>query len=414
MKVSIVMGRGIEGCGVTKFTLEQAQWCKNNGIDYTIYSAKDKSWTRKNAHDTMNIVQLKLAKPAETDILIKGCNDSDFVIINSLPSIGHPEECIKQFKRALEEIKKPIVLIQHDHNSLSIKRNAAINEAIENSNVLFSHSKTNDFANHCDSIIGPTVHKHIFGFQPGLNFDAIRNLYWKSIEDQDPLHNKWIGRSASWKGAEQMFKFHNEYLRRGGYITTLEGIDRGPGFPEFIKISEMDVLLDKDAGSYPLETDHPSYVFGHFVNTEMLERLSKVGFGYQLSILADRFIDRSIEYTHCEVVCTGTVPVFRKSYGERCTHRHYEKKLIDCKNSGTIWLDDNDMKPAFTLLDKLAKDNVMRDEYREMAYEFYKLHQDSSYTFKEIFNTIEKEVLNNKETKKMKNCKAQLSIDDLF
>lgn len=413
MKVAIIMGRGIEGCGVTKFTLEQAQWLENNKVDYTIYSAKDKSWTRKNAHDTMNIVQLKFAKPNEMDVLIKGCNESDIVIVNSLPSINHPEECIKQYKRALEEIAKPIVLIQHDHNSLSIKRNAAIAESIENAVLLFSHSKTNDFAKFADTVIGPTVNKFIYGFQPGMNFDEVRKKYWKDIKEQDARHNKWIGRSASWKGAEQMFKFHNDFLRGNGYITSLEGIDRGPGFPEFVKISEMNVLLDKDPETYPLEVNQPSNVFGHFVNTEMLERLSKCGFGYQLSILADRFIERSIEYTHCEVVCCGVIPVFRKSYGERCTHRSLGKKLIDCKNSGTIWLDDDNMKPAFELLDKLAKDDVMRDEYREMAYEFYKLHQDATYTFKEMFSTIKQEVLK-KDAKKMKFQKAQLSLDELF
>ena len=34
MKVAIIMGRGIEGCGVTKFTVEQTKWLKKNGYDY--------------------------------------------------------------------------------------------------------------------------------------------------------------------------------------------------------------------------------------------------------------------------------------------------------------------------------------------------------------------------------------------
>jgi hypothetical protein len=117
--------------------------------------------------------------------------------------------------------------------------------------------------------------------------------------------------------------------------------------------------------------------------------MSRVGFGYQLSILDERFIERSIEYTHCEVACTGVVPVFRKSYGERCTHRKFGDKLIDCKDTGTIWLDDNNMQPAYDLLYKLSRDSVMRDEYRNMAFEFYKSHQDSEYTFAEMMKQIE-------------------------
>jgi hypothetical protein len=46
------------------------------------------------------------------------------------------------------------------------------------------------------------------------------------------------------------------------------------------------------------------------------------------------------------------------------------------------------MKPAFDVLDKLSKDKGMRNEWREMAYEFYKSHQDSQYTFAEMMDKI--------------------------
>jgi len=46
------------------------------------------------------------------------------------------------------------------------------------------------------------------------------------------------------------------------------------------------------------------------------------------------------------------------------------------------------MKPAFDVLDKLSKDNGMRNEYREMAFEFYKSHQDAQPTFEEMMKQI--------------------------
>ena len=398
MKIAIIMGRGIEGCGVTKFTVEQTKWLAKNGYDFTVYSSKDKSWTRKNAHDVSNVVQLKLAKPEETQRMIDGCNEADVVIINSLPSIGHPEQCIAQFKRFLDEVNKPIVLVQHDHSSLSIKRNACINESIAKARVLFGHSSRNDFSRLVESSTGgggladffsdDSEPKKILNFQPGLDFDSIRAKYWKPIEQTHSDMNKWIGRTTSWKGYVQMFKFHNEFLRPNNYITTFEGIEKSPAYLAFRELSEFHGHIADDINKIPLAYDQPAYVFGPFINHEMLERMSTCGFGYQLSVLDERFIERSIEYTHCEVVCTGVVPVFRKSYGERCTHRKFGDKLIDCKDNGTIWLDDNNMQPAFELLNKLAKDPVMRNEYREQAFEFYKLHQDSQYTFDEMMNTI--------------------------
>lgn len=398
MKYALIMGRSIDGCGVTKAVLEQHEWLKRNDHESTIYTSSDKSWTRKKSHDISEIIQLKLAKPEQTDQMIAGCNSVDVVIINSLPSVGHPEKCIEQFKRFLNEVTKPIVLIQHDHSSMSIRRNAAIDESIAKASILFGHSSRNDFARLVESSTGgggltdffstENTSKKILNFQPGMDFDSVRAKYWKPIEETNPIMNKWIGRTTSWKGYVQMFKFHNEFLRPNGYITTFEGIEKSPAYLGFRELSEFNALIDKDINTSMLEVNQPAYVFGPYVNVDMLERMSRCGFGYQLSLLDERFIERSIEYTHCEVACTGVVPVFRKSYGERCTHRKYGDKLINCKNTGTIWLDDNNMQPAFELLQKLSKDPVMRDDYREQAFEFYKEHQDSRYTYKEMFNLI--------------------------
>jgi len=397
MKVAIIMGRGIEGCGVTKFTVEQTKYLAKNGYDFTVYSSKDKTWTRKNAHDVSNVIQLKFAVPSETQVMIDGCNQSDVVIINSLPSIGHSDECINEFKRFLNEVKKPIVLVQHDHSSLSIKRNAAIDESIRKASVLFGHSSNNDFARHVNSVtdggaladfFSDNESKTILNFQPGMDFDSVRAKYWLDIDQTKPNEHKWIGRTTSWKGYVQMFKFHNEYLRPNGYITTFEGIEKSPAYMDFKKLSEFHPMISQNINTVTLEKDQPAYVFGPYVNEQMLYRMAATGFGYQLSLLDERFIERSIEYTHCELAAVGVVPVFRKAYGERCTHRKFGDKLINCKDTGTIWLDDNDMQPALDLVNKLAKDNVMRNEYREMAFEFYKQHQDSQHTFEEMMNKI--------------------------
>jgi hypothetical protein len=394
------MGRGIEGCGVTKFTVEQTKWLKKNNYEFVVYSSKDKSWTRKNAHDVSNVVQLKFAKPEETQKMIDGCNEAEVVIINSLPSIGHSDECIAQFKRAINEIKRPIVLIQHDHSSLSIKRNAALDDAINRADVIFAHSRSNDFSRYVQQLKGGAGldafmggnSTEILNFQPGIDFEDIRAKYWKPINEQDNQHNKWIGRTTSWKGYKEMFKFHNQYLRPNNYITTFEGIEKSPAYLAFRELSEFNGHIADNIENIPLAYDQPAYVFGPYVNDQMLERMSKVAFGYQLSILDERFIERSIEYTHCELACVGVIPVFRKSYGARCTHRVQGEKLIHCKDTGTIWLDDDDMRPAFETLDKLSKDNGMRNEWREMAFEFYKSHQDSQPVFDEMMNHIKEKV----------------------
>lgn len=396
----MIMGRGIEGCGVTKFTLELHNWLNaGTGFSSTIFASADKSWTRKKSHSTDDIKLLKFKKDIEVDNLIKEVNAFDYVILNSLPPISMEEKVIQNFNRFLNNITPRVILIQHDHSSLSIKRNACISESIKRADKIFVHSTTNDFVDtinevtgnsSLDAFFGDNDIKEVIGFQPGMSFQPIRNKYWKDLSAQDSNHHKWVGRTTSWKGYQEMFRFHNGYLKPNNYLTTFEGIEKSPAYLAFRELSEFHGMIDRDISQQDLSKgygDH-AYVFGPYNNSEMLERMSRVGYGYQLSLLKPKYIQRSIEYTHCEVVCTGVIPVFRKDYGERCMHRHYKKPLIECENTGTIWLNDDSMPECIELIKELNSKPKMREEWRNNAYEFYKLHQDAMYTFPELLNHI--------------------------
>lgn len=406
--ISIILGRGTEGCGVTKFTIEQYNWLVSTHTDrpVDIYVVADKKWTRATSHVTDHFKQVKFKDDVAVDAMIKSIHEkSDYVIINSLPPIKSDERVIKNFSRMIEEFEKSntkMVLIQHDHSKLSIRRNACLDESIKAASAIFSHSHTNDFSLHVKEVtqsggLSGFLDEEttaIYNFQPGMDFDSIRKKYWKDIKDQDPKHNKWIGRTTSWKGYKQMFKFHDNYLRPNGYLTTLEGIERSPAYLAFRELGEFegDVNTNASIESYDLSQKYGKclQVFGPYNNHDMLERMSHVAFGYQLSLLKDRFINRSIEYTHAEVVCSGVIPVFRKQYGKQCTHREFGDPLIECKDNGTVWLGDGlEMQEAYDLIERLSKDDVLRDEYREQAFEFYRSHQDSEFTFKELHKKIE-------------------------
>jgi len=403
MKIGILLGRGIEGCGVTKFTLEQIDWFRFAGHDVKAFALNDKSWTRKSAHDVEFITTLKFKDAAAVDSMVRELNTCSMVIINSLPPCSLPENLLTSFDRALANIKVPIVLVQHDHSILSIQRNGCMNSTIKRSNVIFAHSPTNDFGTVVNKVMGvgslssffddAPAEVHIENFQPGMDFDRVRAKYWKDIDVQDSRHNKWIGRTTSWKGYKEMFEFHAKYLKPNGYMTTFEGIERSPAYLGFRELADFKGTVNgsNSIDGFDLSNAYGDdvYVFGPYTNHDMLERMSKVAFGYQLSMLKPRFINRSIEYTHCEVACTGVVPVFRKAYGEVCMHRKFGKPLAQCENTGTIWLGEKgDMEDAFKLIRRLSSDPSMRNEYREQAFEFYKLHQDAKYTFPEMLSRI--------------------------
>ena len=124
---------------------------------------------------------------------------------------------------------------------------------------------------------------------------------------------------------------------------------------------------------------------GIYNNTEMLERMSTSGFGYQLTTMKPRFIEHSIEYTHCEIVATGVLPVFRKSFGDYCIHRKTGVPLTQCADTGTVWLDDTRMDVAADTVQRLQQDAGLRAEWREAAYEFYSSHQGTGNEFARLF-----------------------------
>lgn len=400
MNVGILLGRGVEGCGVTKFALEMHRWYETNGHSSTLHSTSDKTWARKSVHPGSENIKLhRIAKPDQAQKLLRELLKQEVVYVLSLPSVGHPEECVSSFSSLIDSLKQSqvkVVFIQLDHNILSIKRNACLQETVDASNVIFSLSKTNPFVQLINGtkdilslISSPKYQVH--DYQVGYDFDATKAKFWKPKGVQDQLHHKWIGRTTSWKGYKQMFHFHDKYLKPSGYMTTIEGIEKSPAFLDFRKLADFHSHVSEKT-PFPCDLSNAygdnSHVFSVYNNDEMLERMSMVGFGYQLSHLDPEYIDRAIEFTHCEIASVGTVPVFRKSYGDSCHHRVTGDPLTQCKNSGTVWFDDENLASTLEHINELRWDGDKWDDHRHMAFEFYKEHQDGVHVFKEIHETV--------------------------
>lgn len=427
--IFLIMGRGIEGCGVTKFSIEFAKYLKKLDIPHASFAFNDKKWTRRKSHELKDIMQLSLENDEHFEKfkeLIQ--SKATTVVINSLPSEGHTDLFKQRFAEILNFDKK-YILFQHDHARMSIQRNACLDEAIRASDICYAHSTTNYFAEYVENNFNQnslesffsdeeTKNIRVLPFQPAFDFDECRKIYWKDVKEHDVKHHKWIGRTTFWKGFQMMFDWHNSKLKDNGSVTTFEGIETGIVYPEFVtysphhnfckgfteatqKLFDNKNLSQEFVDNYtwhgPVNisdydvTKHygdNALVFGIYQNDDMLERMSRSGFGYQLTMLDPKNIERSVEYTHCEVVATGVIPVFRKKFGQACTHRSQNKPLIECENTGTIWLDEENFDESIELVKKLEADLVLRDEWREMAYEFYKDHQDSD----NVFRTIAKEI----------------------
>jgi PHP family Zn ribbon phosphoesterase len=189
-----------------------------------------------------------------------------------------------------------------------------------------------------------------------------------------------------------MFEFAESSLTPGGKLITFEGIDRSPAFLGFKNDHEFQHHLADNIEGFEFEYGKLPYVFGSYVHSEMLHRLARSGFAYQLSILKPASINMALEYTHCEIVAAGAIPVFRKAYGDNCKHRWSDKPLTECEDTGTVWLDEYDHKPAYKLIEELSKDDAMREDYRKMSLDFYRDHQDSQHVYESLMDKIENNI----------------------
>ena len=400
-KVAIVLGRGVEGCGVSKHTAEFSRWLNAAGYRCRVLASKEKNYPRKYSHDIDGLSLHFFSRPQEMQEVLDACNLSDCVVVNSLPPKDASAAEVENFAGLLAAIKPPVVLMQHDHNKLSIMRNRCLDEAIARADLILVHSKTNDFAEVVEEwqgdvyamIAGEDRTKRIETFQPGFNFDAARLKHWKPIEDTDPRHHKWVGRTTQWKGYREFMRFHQEYVRTDPRcVSMMEGIDKSPAFLDFKTyapfVNHCNSSLPYEEADVEALRGGDVAVFSQYPNSVMLERMSRAGFGYQLSLLKQKYVERSIEYTHAEIAAVGTIPVFRKAFGDICLHRVHGIPLTQCRDHGTIWFDENDMGAAWTEINKLADSPSLRDETREKAFEFYRQHQHSDYVFSEMMDKI--------------------------
>ena len=122
MKIALLMGRGVEGCGVTRYSVEQYNYLVNTGHDVILFSTKDKNWGRKKSHELVveEIINDELL------LLKQRLIDYDVVFIHSVPSTGHSDECQNNFLELVKGIDCFKVFIQNDHLKAYMIRNEFI------------------------------------------------------------------------------------------------------------------------------------------------------------------------------------------------------------------------------------------------------------------------------------------------
>lgn len=399
IKVALLLGRGCEACGITMCALQIQRAFPN----CRIFFCNDKRWGREKAHVyRSDTVAFKVGDDAQMEAAAKEFSTYDLVIVMSTPSKSHPHEAQVNFFRLLEKINTKISLVNLDHKSQSISRNAFYNRCCAAVDVLLTHSLENAF---CQYIKKHEINIPIKKMRLGFDYDAHRVKYWKPIEEQDSRIVRWIGRLSGWKGPNIMTDFHEHHLVDLGMITCLEGLEAS--------ISWKDIVYDKEKNGHyvhakfvinyfrsekpgwkfsddlytSMRINSGAYLFPPYNNHDCMERMSRSGFGSDLYHLPAEFYGDNIENCHAEIVGCGAVPIFHKHFAENIKHVKTGNVAARDENTGTLFLDTDSFEECARSIIRLKDDNVLRNEWREMAFEYWKAHSNIHETAEEILKT---------------------------
>lgn len=393
MKTIILLGRGTEGCGVTQCAIQMQ---KVTGA--TILSANDKKWGGAKGLD---IQQLEMSVGKEYEAMAQQINQYDLCIVYSVPSKSHPEDCQENFLKLLDLINTRKAFINVDHKAASIARNANLAEVCKKVDVIMTHSMENDF---CKFMRKNKIQTPLTKMGLGFDYDGHRAKYWRPIEEQQHNMVRWIGRTAMWKGPSLMIDYHQDALMKEDFITVLEGLEASIQYPLVLyRDNKEDNPIDrrkvenyfrpeKKYGDVKFTNDlygkediqKGAYLYPQYINEDCMRRLSLSAFGSDLYHLKAETYGDNIENCHAECIASGTVPLFHKHFCDNVIHPVQGKPISQCQNSGTLGVDYTNFEECRQTMVKLKNDPSMRDDWREMSFEFWKQHSDGKTVVEDI------------------------------
>ena len=377
MKIAILMGRGIEGCGVTRYAIETQKWYESQGMQCDIYASLDKKWPRRKSQEN------KIIEFTNDEILALSRKlnlEYDCIFYQSLPAKkGHSELYQNEFFEYLVvAITKPLkIAFQNDHKLQSLSRNSKIWETMKHMDAAFTFSFETAFAKKMKEE-APLVPLYLL--RNGFDFESIRSKHWKSTEDQ-LKRITYLGRFAGFKEPHRLVDMQPQ-LASAGILTELRGIERSRG-SLIMFYHDPEVRLNPRTNFYEVTKKNPepevksldyAYIYGPYQRDEGIEELSNSMFGANFFNLDASAYGDIIEYATLEIIAAGAIPVLDKHWAENTTHIS-GTRFIDMKDFA-IYSDRNDFTSTVKEMEALMQDPIAREARRQSCYEIARQHND--------------------------------------
>lgn len=386
MKIALVLAKGVEGCGLTRHTIEFYNWLIKEGHEATIYAATEKMWPR---HKSTDIIATNF-KRKDIPQVAKELNKCDVVYYTSFPHKSVGDEFNEDFiEHCVYGLTNPIKVGNClDHNMANLNKNHRYWEIMGQMDAMFNYSATSNFANKLreEAPNTPLIEMNLNPY----DYDAWSPI-WKPTTEQT-RRVTYFGRFAGFKDPFRMFDIMN-LLKEHDFVTEARGVERSIGaLPMFLNDDRsprqdvFEVNDKKNPVTYPQRTDKV-YIYGPYNLAEGMNELSNSMFGAEFFNLPARLYGSMMEYAMSEVIAAGTIPLFDKHWGENVIHRTEGVPFIELEDFA-IFVDKNNVEASIPLMLELANDHERRDAFRKNSFRLAKLHNAPEVVNTDLFQAI--------------------------
>lgn len=412
MKIALILGRGVEGAGVTRYMIEICGFLRTAGIEHKIFVMDDKKWGRGKAQDMpeySDITKTNISTIADE------LNAFDYVFLNSVPSVkGHSQWAQDGFLQMVKNIKTKKIVFQNDHKIQSIHRNANFFEICNQCDGIVSHSITSPFYKKLIEMFGSDIRSKFIQLHVGFNFEPLA----KYRKDKHFKKITYLGRFATFKQPERLYGFL-PYSEKNNLLLEMKGVERSLGslnifYDDISKRipNHRMVEVNKKAIENGLEVDNLKrnldkvYIFGPYDYVEGMETLSNSLIGCDFYHLDKNAYGSNAEYAQAEVIGVGCIGLFDSHWGENCyvydnNGNNTNQRFIDTKDSFLFLKKDlSNIEEVVDKINDIWSNKSLHKTYLENGYEIMKGHCNSTWIFEKLINDITK-------IEKTKNIKAK-------
>ena len=329
-KIAVIMGQGIEGCGVTRVATEMQLWAQKNEVHLEVFSYDCKFYSRRDSHG----LNFRSMHPTTLDEFRKELDSWDLVIFHSYPHNKFEHEDAKKFYyhflKPLKALKAGFI---HEINKTNIDKITYLVPIINELDVIF-HFETDTWFSQQVKRLFPHKENRILRFRMWIDMEELL-----SIRDQYSYADKakrltYIGRWSTLKNIDRSLNIADELIARNlGWDCEMHGVEASMGSKcqvidhpttTYIKINKNAPAHIRIGGVHQVgmtveqAQQQPIRIYPEYTRRWGLEFVAKNAFGsafYSLPKNPEDYGNR-MEYTQIEIIGVGTVPLFDEHWGK--------------------------------------------------------------------------------------------------